>query len=229
MFKSDPIPDEMVNKILEAARWAPSGANSQPWDFIVVKDKETRGKIVEFFKEFLSIYYKIEHTSLRDPDLVFPSVSIPAGKIGYEDAPVYIIMCGDRRTKKAYPLYTQVEISDSLFESSLANAYLYMHLAASSLGLGSQWVSGIRMWYVQCMVKDLLGIPAELEIYDMFVLGYPDTTPKPRYVRDLDDMVHENRYDRNKLRTDEEVNRFISKIRKNRTYSERGKTRKIGS
>ena len=36
-FKPDPVPDEYVDKIIEAARWAPSGANSQPWEFIVVK------------------------------------------------------------------------------------------------------------------------------------------------------------------------------------------------
>ena len=36
-FKPDPIPDKYVDKIIEAARWAPSGANSQPWEFIVIK------------------------------------------------------------------------------------------------------------------------------------------------------------------------------------------------
>jgi 5,6-dimethylbenzimidazole synthase len=224
-FKPDPIPDEMVNQILEAARWAPSGANTQPWDFIVVKKKEIRQKIVQYFKDFLSLYYRIEHTRVRDPGLKFPSASRPAGKIGYEDAPVYIILCGDKRIKKAYPLYTKVEIADAIFESSLANAYLYMQLAASALDLGSQWVSGMRMWYVQCMIKDLLEIPADFEVYDMFVVGYPFAKPKPRLVRAFDEMVHENRYDQNKFRTDSEINEFISKLRKGRTYSEMGTKR----
>ena len=59
-FKPDPIPDELVHQIIEVARWAPSGANSQPWDFIVVKEKELRQKIVQFYKDFLSLYYKKE-------------------------------------------------------------------------------------------------------------------------------------------------------------------------
>src|SRR3989304_5021470 len=44
-YKADPVPDEMLDKILESARWAPTGENYQPWRFIVVRDQETRNKI----------------------------------------------------------------------------------------------------------------------------------------------------------------------------------------
>jgi nitroreductase len=50
-FKPDPIPDEYVDKIIEAGRWAPSGFNLQPWEFVVVKDKELKDKIVEFSRQ----------------------------------------------------------------------------------------------------------------------------------------------------------------------------------
>ena len=43
-YKADPVPDEHVIRVLNAARIAPSAANRQPWHFIVVQDKETRGK-----------------------------------------------------------------------------------------------------------------------------------------------------------------------------------------
>lgn len=46
-YTEDPIPDEILDKILEAARWAPSGENEQPWKLIVVRDSETRRKIGE--------------------------------------------------------------------------------------------------------------------------------------------------------------------------------------
>ena len=48
-FKPDLIPDECIEKILEAARWAQSGANAQPWEFIVVKDKDTKDKIADLY------------------------------------------------------------------------------------------------------------------------------------------------------------------------------------
>ena len=223
-FEAKPLPDEYVRMILEAARWAPSGANSQPWDFIVIKEENRRQEIVQFIKKFLSLYYKLEHT--RDPDLRFPSITEPASRIGYEDAPVFIIPCGDTRTKAAYPLYTAVEIADAILESSLANAFLYMQLAASALGLGSQWVSVARMWYVQCRIRDLLGIPEDYVVYDMFVVGYPASTPKPRMVRPLEEMIHEDHFDQAKMKTDEEVRAFIAALRKGRTYSEMGSKRK---
>src|SRR3990172_9809540 len=49
-YKPDPIPDEMLDKILEAARWAPTGKNYQPWRFVVIRDQETRNKIGDLAK-----------------------------------------------------------------------------------------------------------------------------------------------------------------------------------
>lgn len=44
-FKKEPIPDELINKVMEAARLAPSGSNKQPWHFIIVRDAETKSKL----------------------------------------------------------------------------------------------------------------------------------------------------------------------------------------
>ncbi|NVM02151.1 MAG: nitroreductase family protein [Candidatus Helarchaeota archaeon] len=53
-FKQDSVPDEDIMGVLEAAKWAPSGGNSQPWKFIIIKNKETMEKIVELipYREF---------------------------------------------------------------------------------------------------------------------------------------------------------------------------------
>jgi len=222
-FKPDPVPEELLTRILEVGRWAPSGANSQPWEFVVVRDPDTRQKIARFVKELISLYYRLEQT--RDPSLRFPSITKPVDRIGYEDAPVYVVPCGDMRTKAAYPLYTAVEISGSILESSLANAFLYMHLAAATLGLGAQWVSAVRMWYVQRLVKELLGIPEDFVLYDMLVLGYPVSEPKPRMVRETGEMVHQERFDAGRLRTDKQIEEFIAGLRKGRSYSEMGSKR----
>ena len=89
-FKPEAIPDEYVKKIIDMARWAPSGANSQPWEFVVVKRKDLRQKISQFVKDFISIYYKLEHT--REPALRFPSLTGPVDKIGYEDTAAGILL-----------------------------------------------------------------------------------------------------------------------------------------
>ena len=44
-FKSDLVPDAIVHNILRAGRWAPSSSNTQPWHFVVVRDRETRAAL----------------------------------------------------------------------------------------------------------------------------------------------------------------------------------------
>lgn len=206
-FRSDPIPDEYVDKIIEAARWAPSGGNSQPWEFIVVKKQELRNKIIELIKEgYGALEAKLEAT--RQPELRF-NFAPP----GFVRAPVFIILCGNPRTKDTYPVAIQ-ERSSSIFNSSLANAFLYMHLAATTLGLGSQWVSAIAVPYVQYPTKSLLGVPVEMEFYDMMAVGYPDMEPAPRLVRAREEMVHYDYYDKALFRTEEKVKDFIATLRR---------------
>jgi len=207
-FKSDPIPDEYIDKIIEAARWAPSGANSQPWEFIVVKKQELKDSIVKIVEEGNAYTYRMELT--REPDFRFPTHRKPPQQPpSFAAAPVFIILCGDPRTKDAYPLSANLDLGESIFTSSMASACLYMHLAASVLGLGSQWVTATAHPFEQCLIKQLLGIPRELEIYDMMAVGYPASEPRPRLVRAKEEMVHYDNYDKAKFRTDEKVKDFI--------------------
>jgi nitroreductase len=49
-LKPDPVPDELIKKILQAAQWAPSGGNTQRWRFLVVKDPEIKKKVQVYYK-----------------------------------------------------------------------------------------------------------------------------------------------------------------------------------
>jgi nitroreductase len=59
-FKPESVPDEKINAILEAGRWAPSYANSQPWEFITVADSKLKQKVVQIAKETLAGHAGIE-------------------------------------------------------------------------------------------------------------------------------------------------------------------------
>ena len=94
-FKPDPVPDEYIKKIIEAARWAPSGFNLQPWEFVVVKDQKLKDGIIQIFKEVISDNSKMEAT--REPWQIKPrSMTTPPQSSGtvndYTKAPVYIIV-----------------------------------------------------------------------------------------------------------------------------------------
>jgi len=65
--------------------------------------------------------------------------------------------------------------------SSLANAFLHMQLAATTFGLGAQWYSAVQTPYSACLIKDFFGIPAEFDVYDMRVLGYPAIKPTKKF------------------------------------------------
>jgi nitroreductase len=45
-FRSDPVPDEYITKIIEVARWAPSAFHTQPWEFVIIKNQDIKNKIV---------------------------------------------------------------------------------------------------------------------------------------------------------------------------------------
>ena len=211
-FKPDPIPEEYVERIIEAARFAPSGANSQPWEFIVIKDKETKDKIAALVVEQAEPGRKVE--AARDEDLRFPGTQVPMREPDYKNAPVFILLCGDPRTKEAYLLFTTLTRGDSHFTSGLASAFLFMTLAATVLGLGSQWVSATGGPLVKPLLKQLLDIPHGLDIYDMLVIGYSASQPNERFLRERAEMIHYDRFDKARYRSDKQMRDYIVRLRK---------------
>src|SRR5262249_9132534 len=75
---------------------------------------------------------------------------------GFRHAPVHIIVLGDPRVKETYPVRTMLDKSESHFFTGLANATLLIHLAATSLGLATQYVSDASSPYMETMLKVLL-------------------------------------------------------------------------
>jgi nitroreductase len=212
-FKPDPVPDEAIDRIIEVARWAPSGFNLQPWEFVVVKKEELRMKIVQYLRDFFTAHGSMEETREAWQGPKPQPGAAPAA--GFASAPVFIIPFGDTRIRAGLPMihrYSE-ESWDKTYISSMASAFMVMHLAAVSLGLASQWLSAVTQPLVHCHIKQLLGIPAPLKIYDMMVLGYPNMEPKPKLLRNREEMVHYDAWGEDDFRNDEAVKEFIYKIR----------------
>lgn len=198
-FKTDPIPDEDIEKILETVRWAPSGANTQPWELIVLKDQKIKNKFLDV------VSGRIDVESLRR-------------------TPVIIVVCGDTRTRVLYPSgrnlhlipkielgEDHVELKENVLTSSLSNAFLYILLAATTLGLGTRYVTSTAHPDVQREIKQLLEIPPYLVIYDTVALGYPESEPRQKTLRPLENIVHYERFDESKtLKLDEIIVRAVA-------------------
>ena len=216
-FKSDLIPDEYINKIIEVARWAPSGFNSQPWEFVVIKDKKLKDAVVQIIRpprsagasgfskmeDMCEAWMRQKQHPWLDPEME------------YQNAPIFILLFGDTRTQLGLPMAIRYDthLRQSIYISSLANAFLYMHMAATTLGLASQWVSMVASPYNHCSLKNLLNIPTELDIYDMIALGYPAYKPGPKLMRPVDKMIHRDYFGKEDFRTDEEIRDFIKRTR----------------
>jgi nitroreductase len=210
-FTSDPVPDDLIDKIIEAARWAPSGANSRPWEFVVIRNQETKDRLAAIVRDQAELGHKAELT--RPPELRWPSAARPVSDPGWRAAPVLILVCGDPRVSKSFPLLTYLERGQSHFVSGLAGAFLQMTLAATSLGLGCHWVSFVGTGYCSALTKELLGVPEDYVIYDMLAVGYPAMQPAPRLVREREAMTHHERYDPAKYRTDAQIRDYLISLR----------------
>lgn len=195
------VSDEQLNFILEAARWAPSAGNSQPWEFIAVRDAKLRLAIIDIAKKQLKEKIEMEWVTRRTRKVGSDS--------GFVHAPVFIIITGDPRTIEAYPVRTRMDKWQSHYFSSLSNTVLTIVLAAQSLGLGSQWLSDIASPYFATMVKALLGIPDPLQPYHLIPIGHVSRKLRPNDRRPLDELVHHDSYDMSKHRTDEQVREFF--------------------
>ncbi|MBI2954714.1 MAG: nitroreductase family protein [Chloroflexi bacterium] len=210
-FKTDPVPDEYVEKILEAGRWAMSGANGQPWEFIVVKDPEIREKIAQAKDQSQETSAAIEIS--RVPEMRQPRYrglpDIPPEQ-GFRDAPVLIFVCADPRTAQATVLAQLVDRRWVVDENS-TNATYALHLAAAACGLGSQWVTVLEPFEER--IKPILGVPPIIRVMNLIPIGYPAYVPKPTYRRDLKEIVHSEQYDMSKYRSHQDVQDFIFKLR----------------
>jgi len=215
-FKPDPVPDEYIDKILDVARWAMSGANGQPWEFVVVKDAATRAKIFEMYREHRNAVDAMEGTRL--PEIRHPIAgSVQSGQPMFRNAPVIIAICGDPRTLQATVLYAQlVGHERETFHMNMANVTFLIHLAAAALGLGAQWVSASPTW--QTKLKALLGVPEVFSIPQLAPIGYPDYKPAPPYRRKLEEIVHREKFDMSRFRNDEDIVKSIAALRQ-RTHA----------
>ena len=171
-LKPEPIPDDVLAKIVEAGPKAPSGGNSQPWAFVIVKDQKSISKIAEWGKAgFMAMYDRaLERLKEGDP-LPFPRLKPLVEKL--EEVPVFIFPCHVRPEGG----------SPSPGGQSIYPATQNMLLAARGLGIGAV-LTNLALGYSD-EIKNLLGIPENVDLMATIPMGYPDkerygpTTRKP--------------------------------------------------
>jgi nitroreductase len=143
-YKPDPIPEEAFRTLIEAVRWAPSWANTQCWEVVVVKDPKVKSELA---------------TALTKTNPALLSIT---------DAPIVLVLCG----KKGVSGFKKGEAATVkgdwlMFDTGIAMQTLC--LTAHSLGLGTVVVG----MFDQKKAEEILGVPKESEVVAMTPLGYP--------------------------------------------------------
>jgi len=163
-FKPDPVPEELLWRVLEAATKAPSGGNRQPWRFLVGRDAETKRRLSEIYRDgWQRVYGGLREQVMANPDSarIYRAADYLANHL--EEVPVLILAV--------------LRTADWPAPASPYGSYIYpaiqnLLLAARALGLGTVLTTVYRMREPE--VRELLDIPDGWETMGLIPLGWPD-------------------------------------------------------
>ena len=202
-LKPDPVPPQLIQRILEAAIQAPNAGNRQNWLFMVVQDAEQRRRIG-------AIYYKVSqwvlqryhhqnrpaHQSQAEYDHM-----MSGGVHLYEhmgDAPVLLVPCL-RLNPVELPAEIPAEVRSAMMEASpwTAGASIYpavqnIILTCRALGLGTVLTTNHTI--AEDEIKEVLGLPAEVRTFGLMPIGYPERNFGPVKRRPLAEVAMIDRY-----------------------------------
>ncbi|MFH8222502.1 nicotinate-nucleotide--dimethylbenzimidazole phosphoribosyltransferase [Streptomyces sp. NPDC018057] len=193
-FRDDPIPHEVLLRVLEAAHTAPSVGHSQPWDFVVIRSADTRRAMHELAERQREAYAK---SLPKGRAKQFKELKIEA----ILDTPVNIVVTADPTRGGRHTLGRHTQPQMAPYSAALAVENLW--LAARAEGLGVGWVS----FFDEREMVRTLGLPEHLEVIAYLCVGYVDEFPdEPELMqagwskrRPLSWVVHEETYGRRAL------------------------------
>ncbi|KAK1183375.1 nicotinate-nucleotide--dimethylbenzimidazole phosphoribosyltransferase [Streptomyces sp. NBS 14/10] len=207
-FRPDPIPHEVLLRVLEAAHTAPSVGQSQPWDFVVIRSEETRRTMHDLATRQRDAYAK---SLPKGRAKQFKQLKVEA----ILETPVNIVVTADPTRGGRHTLGRHTQPQMAPYSSALAVENLW--LAARAEGLGVGWVS----FFDEREMVRALGLPEHLEVVAYLCVGYVDEFPEePELVktgwsksRPLSWVVHEETYGRRALPGEDPANLLQETLR----------------
>jgi nitroreductase len=180
-LRSDPVPDEVITKVLDAAIRAPSGSNAQSWLFVVVKDAGKRKQLGAVYKKASEILMKLyagaprpEHMDEKKYARFMQSVQHLFDHMG--DAPVLLVPClkasmWSGSTNLPADIKARMAGSVRIAGSSIYPAVQNIILACRAFGLGTV-LTTIHAFF-EDEVHTILNLPADVQTYALMPIGYP--------------------------------------------------------
>ena len=184
-YKPDKIPEDVLDRLLEALRLAPTGGNRQPFKFIVVQDKDTREQVASACRWV---------------------PGFPTGQKFIADAPVVIVACGsekeaitrfykDGKTSLTMGIAPEAVDKDpyeynNLMAVDLAIALDHLTLVATEEGLGTCWIAALD----ERELKKVLSVPVGMRVLFVIPVGFATSWPGPRPRKALEQITCREKY-----------------------------------
>ena len=200
-FRPDPVPDDVLHRILDTARFAPSGGNRQGWRIVVVKNPEVRGRLRDLYLPGWYEYLAMRAAGLTpfapvtDEEAERRADAKPVGEPGFaehlDQVPVLLVFLADLRALAAVD-----KDFDRYTLAGGASVYPFawnLLLAARDEGVGGVITTmPIRR---EREVKDLLHVPDEFVVAAVLALGKPVRQPKRLTRKPVEDFATVDRFD----------------------------------
>ncbi|MEM1562598.1 MAG: nitroreductase family protein [Candidatus Bathyarchaeia archaeon] len=184
-YLSKNVPQEIIARIIDAARWAPSAHNAQPWRFLIIFDPEVKRRLAE---AMASDWLKdLERDSVPQEEakrLTEESIK------RFSEAPVLIVAAITMREMYRYPDRRRQRFEHLMATQSLAAAIQNLLLAAHAEGLGACWFCAPL--FCQETVRRVLGMPRDVEPQALITIGYPAERPEPPPRKPLKEITFKN-------------------------------------
>ena len=186
-FKDKSVPEKHIMELIEAARLAPSGCNAQPWRFKIVKDKETKMKLVEAAhnQTFIGQAPVVMVCCADVSDYIEGSASgiQDLGKIGAVEDNIVNIICRNVDEMKKMSIS---EISPRI-AANVAIAIEHIVLRALDFNLGTCWIRALE----EDKIRDIFRWDENIYPVALLPVGYPDEYPAPRKRLKIEDIIIE--------------------------------------
>lgn len=187
-LKRDPVPDELVDKVLHAATRASNPGNSQGWAFIVVRDSDTKARINDAVIESLDFDIDESAAAQAATDPMATRIARGASHLvqNMRFAPVIIII-------GARCIYPPENPMKEFLPSTIYPAAQNLIVAARALGLGTTFTTFCMS--AEAPIREILSIPDDVHLGSLIPLGWPEGHFGPVTRMPLHEVVHYDRWD----------------------------------
>ena len=186
-YQARPVPEEFVREVLEAASWAPSAHNAQPWRFVVLADPPIKRQLAEAMAKAWAADMA-ENGGSIEPETLKLRVE------RFASAPALVLACLSMEGMIEFSDADKQMLERDLAVQSLGAAVQNLLLAAQSAGLGACWFCAPT--FCKETVRELLGIPDEVEPQALIAMGYPAEEPIAPSRRQVGDFCFRDKWGR---------------------------------